>query len=434
MSPAEARTQGLLSAARRPGVLVLESPGGAPPAVFEGFLFGAEASAALARASSKAGRDQGYGEVVFNTSMTGYQEILTDPSYFGQIVAMTVPHVGNTGVNLEDPESRRPWCAGFVVHEFAETPSNWRSEATLEDYLREHGIPGLYGVDTRALTRHLRSLGVVRGILLPAEERGQAEALLRELPPFEGRDLIREVTTREPYRWPPAGARRDGEEGFPATARAVNGDSPAAAGDAASPTRVPTRFRVVALDFGVKWNLLRSLEHYGCEIEVLPATATAAEVLARKPEGVFLSNGPGDPAAATYAAETVRGLVGRVPMFGVCMGHQVMALALGAKTYKLKFGHRGGNQPVLDQDTRRVEISSHNHGYAVDAASLPPGVTVTHVNLNDRCVEGLRVEGKDAFSVQYHPEACPGPHDSVILFERFVKSMEEARAKRGNGT
>ncbi|MGZ3688797.1 MAG: glutamine-hydrolyzing carbamoyl-phosphate synthase small subunit, partial [Bdellovibrionota bacterium] len=338
--------------------------------------------------------DQGYGEAVFNTSMTGYQEILTDPSYYGEIVCMTTAHVGNTGVNSEDPESPRAWCAGFVVRDAMEQPSNWRSSGSLPDYLVKHGIPGLSGVDTRALTRHLRSRGVLRALILPRSEKSRAKELFGRLPAFEGRDLIGEVSTKKPYAW----------------------EKP----------KKP-EFKVVALDFGLKWNLLRSLAHFGCEIEVVPAGTSAQEILARKPDGIFLSNGPGDPAAAPYAAKTVRELVGHAPLFGVCMGHQILGLAMGAKTYKLKFGHRGGNQPVLDQTSGRVEISSHNHGYAVDEKSLPPSLKVTHVNLNDRCVEGMEVPGKDAFSVQYHPEACPGPHDSVVLFERFVAKMNQRR-------
>ena len=376
---------------QKPGVLVLEDG-----TEFEGYLFGAPVTAASIRAAAKSkglNRDQGYGEVVFNTSMTGYQEILTDPSYYGQIVCMTVPHIGNTGVNVEDPESRRPWCGGFVVHEACTRASNWRSNDELDTYLKEAGIPGLHGVDTRALTLHLRTLGVARGVILPMEEKADAKALLAELPGFEGRDLIGEVTTREAYLWPKGGLKN-------------------------------AKRKVVAMDFGIKWNLLRSLEQLGCEIEVVPATTPAADILARKPDGVFLSNGPGDPAAATYAHQSVRDLVGKVPLFGVCMGHQVLALAMGARTYKLKFGHRGGNQPVLDQSTGRVEISSHNHGYAVDASSLPTGMRVTHINLNDRCVEGLDIPDRKAFSVQYHPEACPGPHDSEKLFERFAELMD----------
>lgn len=381
------------------GVLVLEDG-----TEFPGFLFGAPVSAASIQEAARAQtagklRDRGYGEVVFNTSMTGYQEILTDPSYYGQIVCMTVPHVGNTGINNEDPESIRPWCAGFVVHERCAKASNWRSTGEFEAYLREHGIPGLYGIDTRALTLHLRSMGVARGVILPEAERGLAKKLIESLPGFEGRDLIGEVTTKKPYVW--------------AQGKSAQGKKPL--------------YRVVAMDFGIKWNLLRSLEQLGCEIEVVPAHTTAKEILDRKPDGVFLSNGPGDPSAAPYARETVRGLVGKLPLFGVCMGHQVLSLAMGAKTYKLKFGHRGGNQPVIDRDTGRVEISSHNHGYSVDAKSLPSDAEVTHVNLNDQTCEGLRVRGADAFSVQYHPEACPGPHDSVALFDQFIGLMKKRR-------
>lgn len=366
------------------GVLVLEDG-----ARFEGLLFGAPVPAASLREF----HDQGHGEVVFNTSMTGYQEILTDPSYYGEIVCMTYPHIGNTGVNSLDVESSKPWCAGLLVHEVCEEPSNWRSEGDLNSYLKTHGIPGLKALDTRALTRHLRSRGVVRGLILPLESERESATLLRELPAFDGRDLIAQVSTPHPYRW-------KGKAG---------------------------QFKVVALDYGIKWNLLRSLEEVGCEIEVVPAATQADQILAMNPNGVFLSNGPGDPSAAPYAADTVSRLLGKVPIFGVCMGHQILALALGGRTFKLKFGHRGGNQPVLDQQNGRVEISSHNHGFAVAADSLPADVVVTHMNLNDRTVEGLACPGKRAFSVQYHPEACPGPHDSVALFARFIDLMNSAR-------
>lgn len=375
------------------GVLVLEDG-----SVFEGKLFGAPVSAKSIQSASQDQasrvRDRGYGEVIFNTSMTGYQEILTDPSYYGEIVCMTASHIGNTGVNSEDPESAHPWCAGFVVQEHCETPSSWRAQGGLTEYLVQHGIPGLSEVDTRALTLHLRRKGALRGVILPLAEKDQAATLLAKLPKFEGRDLIGEVTTREPYAWKRTSSK-------------------------------PASRKVVALDFGAKRNQFRSLEEMGCEIEIVPASTSARDILARKPDGVFLSNGPGDPAAAPYAAATVRELVGQVPIFGVCMGHQILSLAMGARTYKLKFGHRGGNQPVIDKTTGHVEISSHNHGYAVDAASLPAGVEVTHLNLNDQCVEGITVKGKRAFSVQYHPEACPGPHDSVKLFEKFVESMKK---------
>jgi carbamoyl-phosphate synthase small subunit len=376
----------------KPGVLVLEDPHHPEGILFPGFLFGAAVSAK----NLSQGKDHGYGEVVFNTSLTGYQEILTDPSYYGQIICMTTPHIGNTGVNLEDPESAHPWCAGFVVHEAADTPSNWRSMGTLDAYLKKYEIPAIYGVDTRALTRHLRSRGVVRGLILPEDEKLQAKELLKKLPPFEGRDLIGEVSTRETYRWPL---------------------DPSLQGKG--------KYKVVAIDYGLKWNLLRSLHQLGCDVEVVPAHTSAKVILDKKPNGVFLSNGPGDPAAAPYATQTVRELLGQVPIFGVCMGHQILSLACGAKTFKLKFGHRGGNQPVLDRDTGKVEISSQNHGYAVDDKTLPANMEVTHINLNDKTVEGIRVKDKKAFSVQYHPESCPGPHDSIQLFDRFIALMEQ---------
>ncbi len=372
------------------GVLILQNNEG-KEIFFPGVLFGAPISKDLILSK----KDKGYGEVVFNTSLFGYQEILTDPSYYGQIISMTVPHVGNTGINFEDEESARIWCAGFLIHDYCEEPSNWRSKESLDVYLKKNQIPGLYGVDTRALTRHLRSLGVVRGVILPLEEKQFGKELLEKLPPFEGRDLIAEVTSRESYTWPLKKSKR-----------------PAG------------KYKVVAIDYGLKWNLLRNLEALGCDIEVVSAKESAQAILARKPQGVFLSNGPGDPTAAPYAVETVRELIGKIPIFGVCMGHQILALALGGKTYKLKFGHRGSNQPVLDHSTKKVEISSHNHGYSVDARTLPKNVTLTHTNLNDHTVEGLSILDQWAFSVQYHPEACPGPHDSVGLFRKFTELME----------
>ncbi|MFZ9594828.1 MAG: glutamine-hydrolyzing carbamoyl-phosphate synthase small subunit [Bdellovibrionia bacterium] len=377
-----------------PGVLLLEDG-----TEFSGILRGASVSLESITQSrtphcQKNPADRGYGEVVFNTSMTGYQEILTDPSYYGQIVCLTYPHIGNTGVNPEDVESLKPWCAGLIVHELCHEPSNWRSQGTLEAYLREHQIPALSAVDTRALTRHLRSQGVTRGVILPARQKTLGLAHLQSLPQMEGRDLIREVSTQKPYFWSKSQA---------------------------------SLYRVVALDFGIKWNLLRKLQALGCDVEVLPAHSTAQEILERKPHGLFLSNGPGDPSAAPYAVQTIQHLVGKIPIFGVCMGHQLLALALGGKTVKLKFGHRGSNQPVFDVTTQKVEISSHNHGYTVDAQSLPPGVQVTHLNLNDQTVEGLQVLGTShapAFSVQYHPESSPGPHDSVALFSRFIENVK----------
>jgi carbamoyl-phosphate synthase small subunit len=380
------------------GVLIFEEPG-APR--FEGLLFGA--------APGSYSEDRGYGEMVFNTSMTGYQEILTDPSYYGQIICMTTAHIGNTGVNLEDPESRRAWCAGFIVNDLSEKHSNWRAKGSLDEYLKHWGIPGLCKVDTRALTRYLRSRGVQRALIVRKGEEANASEWFKKLPTFEGRDLIREVTTQKPYSWPEKGV------------------SP---GPAPSGALKKAYKKVVAVDFGVKWNLLRELERRGCEIEVVPATAGAEEILSRKPDGVFLSNGPGDPSAAPYAVESVKQLVGKVPLFGVCMGHQILGLAMGGKTYKMKFGHRGGNQPVLDHSTGKVEISSHNHGYAVEEKAFPSDVKVTHINLNDKTVEGLEVKGRYAFSVQYHPEACPGPHDSEGLFDRFMDLMAEFKGGR----
>jgi carbamoyl-phosphate synthase small subunit len=384
------------------GFLILEDKSGAHPdgIEFEGELFGA--------LPDPKNRDQGYGEVVFNTSMTGYQEILTDPSYYGQMVCLTYPHIGNTGVNLEDPESRRPWCGGLIIHDLPTRHSNWRSQGSLSDYLKEHGVPGISGVDTRALTRHLRSLGVVRGLILQEKDRPRARQLLASLPEFEGRDLISEVSTTESYHWPLSSGTKSSHTTFGLM------ELPPPSG----------KKRVVAMDFGVKWNLLRSLERLGCQVEVVPARTSATAILERKPDGIFLSNGPGDPSAAPYAVETIGSLLGRVPMFGVCMGHQLLALALGAKTFKLKFGHRGANQPVLDRTTGRVEISSQNHGYAVDIATLKGEVEVTHVNLNDKTLEGISIPSLRAFSVQYHPEAAPGPHDSSGLFHRFIELME----------
>ncbi len=362
------------------GVLILENG-----FEFTGRLFGAQSTRSI-------NTDRGYGEVVFNTSMTGYQEILTDSSYYGQIICMTAPHIGNTGINNEDVENNGPCCAGFVIHDLCKIPSNWRMTGTLEDYLLKHDIPCLFDVDTRHLTRQLRSKGVIRGIIMPLENRHRAHDLLASLPRFEGRDMISEVSTKEPYKWPSQGK---------------------------------ALFKVVAMDFGIKRNMLRCLAQRGCEITVVPAASKASDILGMKPDGIFLSNGPGDPTAAPYAADTVREILGKIPLFGVCMGHQILALAIGAKTYKLKFGHRGGNQPVIDKISGRVEISSHNHGYAVLAASLPDFAEITHVNLNDKTVEGIMLRDANAFSVQYHPEASPGPHDSMDLFGRFVYAMKQ---------
>ncbi len=348
-------------------------------------------------------------EVVFNTSLTGYQEIITDPSYHGQMVVMTVPHVGNVGVNPEDVESSRPQVSGFVVRELSPLASNWRASASLHDYLHDHGIPGISEIDTRRLTRRLREGGVLRGAI--ATDGVPADVLLhlaRTWEGLDGRDLVREVTCRSVTFWEEGTAPAWERPGFAAHA---------------APDPAPL---VVAYDFGSKWNILRRLTSYGCRVAVVPADTPAAAVLAMQPDGVFLSNGPGDPAAVTYAPVAVRELVqADVPIFGICLGHQILGLALGGRTYKLKFGHHGGNQPVKDTVSGAVQITSQNHNYAVDPDSLPAEAEVTHWNLNDGTVEGLRLRDRPVFSVQYHPEASPGPHDADELFARFVQSMRQ---------
>jgi carbamoyl-phosphate synthase small subunit len=346
------------------------------------------------------------GEVVFNTSMTGYQEILTDPSYSGQIVTMTAPEIGNYGIAPDDAESRAPQVAGFVIREESPIASNWRSNSSLRDYLVHHGVVAISGVDTRALTRILRSAGVMRGIIATGDvdPRGLVEKAGR-LPTMEGADLVRGVTCEAPFDWVPP----PGDEFAPAPERL------------ASP-----RLRVAAYDFGMKWNILRRFTAHGCDVRVYPATTPASELLASNPDGVFLSNGPGDPAALDYAIDNARELIDAdVPVFGICLGHQILSLALGGSTYKLKFGHRGANHPVKELDTGKVEITSQNHGFAVDAESLPADVKITHLNLYDGTVEGLRHDTKPVFCVQYHPEAAPGPHDADYLFRQFLDSMEK---------
>jgi carbamoyl-phosphate synthase small subunit len=363
-----------------------------------------------------------FGEVVFNTSMTGYQEILTDPSYAGQIVTMTCPEMGNYGTTKVDAESRRPFVSGFVVRECAELPSNWRSAAGLGEYLRAHGIVAIAGIDTRALTRRLRSGGVARGAIGTGDAGVEALAdHARRTPPMEGQDLVRAVTCVRPFAFGgSSGAPLPDEAGIVTDREFLLPAGSARAGEA----RAAGRPLVAAYDFGMKWNILRRLAAYGCSLHVFPATATAAEILALRPDGVFLSNGPGDPAALPYVVENVRALVeAGLPTFGICLGHQVLALALGGRTFKLKFGHRGGNHPVKDLQTGRVEITSQNHGFAVEAGSLPPEVEVTHRSLYDGTIEGLRVREAPVFSVQYHPEASPGPHDADYLFSRFVATL-----------
>ncbi len=347
------------------------------------------------------------GEVVFNTSMTGYQEILTDPSYAGQIVTMTYPLIGNYGLNEIDVESARPHVEGFIIRERSRIASNYRSQQRLEEYLAEHEIIGLEGVDTRALTKHIRTQGAMIGILSTEDmDDKQLIEKARNAPRLVGRDLVQEVTCAEAYEWtqgipdefPPGELTR--HEGNP--------------------------FKVIAMDFGIKYNILRCLVEVGCEVQVVPARTTAKEILDRKPDGVFLSNGPGDPEPLTYAIECVEGLVGQVPIFGICLGHQILGLALGGETSKLKFGHRGANQPVKNLTTDRVEITAQNHGFVVEPSSLDQDSTeVTHLNLNDQTVEGLAHKNHPVFSVQYHPEASPGPHDAFYLFRGFTDMMEK---------
>jgi carbamoyl-phosphate synthase small subunit len=354
------------------------------------------------------------GEVCFNTSMTGYQEILTDPSYRGQILTMTAPQIGNYGVNPADVESGKLQMAGFVVREASRIASNFTATGTLCDYLAQAGVVGIAGIDTRALVRRLRIRGAMTGVLSSEVlDDTRLVAMAKAAPPLVGRDLVAEVMPAARSEWVE-----------PLDEWAVPLPQPAEGG--VMPQRPPVAAfskHVVALDYGMKWNIARHLVSVGCRVTVLPGRVTAAEVLALAPDGVFLSNGPGDPEVLTSCAETVRGLVGKVPMFGICLGHQLLALACGAKTFKLKFGHRGANQPVLDLETGEVEITSQNHGFAVDEATLPSDLVVTHRNLNDGTIEGLRHRAANAASVQYHPEAAAGPHDSAYLFQRFRGMM-----------
>jgi carbamoyl-phosphate synthase small subunit len=349
-----------------------------------------------------------FGEVVFNTSLSGYQEILTDPSYSGQIVILTYPHIGNYGTNLLDCESARPYAEGLVVRELSELASNWRSEEEVSGFLANYGIPVISHIDTRALVRHLRNHGAMRGVVstLDTDELGLV-AKAKASPSMVGLDLASRVTAASPYHW------NEPSRNVPPGASQV----PAA-----------PRFHVVAYDYGIKQNILRRLVDVGCRVTVVPATTTAADVMELKPDGVFLSNGPGDPEPVEYAAQAVRDLMGRVPIFGICLGHQIIGLALGGKTYKLKFGHHGGNHPILNLETKKVEITAQNHGFAVDPDSLNASeVILTHKNLNDDTLEGLRHRTVPLFSVQYHPEASPGPHDSAYLFDGFVKMMKECK-------
>jgi carbamoyl-phosphate synthase small subunit len=359
--------------------------------VFEGKTFGATG--------------QRCGEVVFNTSMTGYQEILTDPSYNEQIITMTYPLIGNYGINQSDRESRRVFASGFIVKENCPYPSNWRSKSSLGEYLKKNNVVGLEGIDTRKLVKHIRTEGAMRGIISSMDLNiNKLREKLQNYPGLVGRDIVKNVTTRKTYSW---------NHGIVDVLTGLE-------------HRDAKKYKVVAFDFGIKHNILRLLCSHGCDVEVVPATTSAKEALSRKPDGIFLSNGPGDPAAVSYAIETVKGLLGKLPVFGICLGHQILALALGGCTYKLKFGHRGANHPVKNLLTGSIEITAQNHGFCVDIDSLKDkDVELTHINLNDNTLEGIGSEKLSAFSVQYHPEASPGPHDSNYLFENFIRLMNQ---------
>jgi carbamoyl-phosphate synthase small subunit len=338
------------------------------------------------------------GEAVFNTALTGYQEVLTDPSYSGQIVVMTYPLIGNYGINEEDKESDGVHVKGFIAKEFCRRPSNWRSTKSIIDYLNEHNILAIEGIDTRALTRHLRMSGAMKAIISTDDfDPKVLQAKLDASPSMEGADLVKDVTTPKKYVWKAKGTRK---------------------------------YKIAAIDCGIKWNILRILADLGCETHVFPASATFKDIMSVKPDGLFLSNGPGDPAVVTYVIETVKQSLGQVPIFGICLGNQILGLALGGKTYKLKFGHHGANHPVKDFEGNRIGITSQNHGFCVDAKSLNKSeVDVIHTNLNDQSVEGIRHKIHPAFSIQYHPEAAPGPHDSQYLFEKFISMIEQQKAK-----
>ncbi len=372
------------------GVLVL-----ADGRTFKGRLFGA--------------KEEATGEVVFNTSMAGYQEVITDPSYAGQMVVMTYPLIGNYGISPEDNESEKPWLTGFIIKELSGISSNWRSRESLDEFLNRHNVVGFQGLDTRALTRHIRDEGAQQAIISPhIDQLDDLKKRAQNLPSMEGQDFAKVVTCQEPYEW--TVGEWNLQNGF-------------------SNPNPDTKWNVVAYDFGIKRNILRCLVSAGCRVQVVPANFSADEVMKLKPDGVFLSNGPGDPAAVTYAIKNVRKLIGKVPIFGICLGHQILSLALGAKTFKLVFGHHGGNQPVMDKDSQQVEITSQNHGFAV-APDSEGDFDIISINLNDQTVEGLRHKTHPIFSVQYHPEASPGPMDSSHLFSRFVNLMETTHGRR----
>ena len=364
--------------------------------VFEGKSFGAKGTAC--------------GEVVFNTAMTGYQEILTDPSYHEQIITMTYPLIGNYGTNNADIESGKVFAKGFIVKENCNYPSNWQNQDSLSDYLKANDVVGLEGIDTRALVKHIRTEGAMKGII---SSEGLSAAKLKEklekYPGLVDRDIVKDVTAEKSYRW---------HEGV---TDIITGQE----------QKPPVKYKVIAFDYGIKQNILRLLRSHGCEIHIVPAHTSAKSVLTRKPDGIFLSNGPGDPGGVVYAIDEIKKMLGRVPIFGICLGHQLLGLALGAKRFKLKFGHHGANHPVMNLQTRKIEITSQNHGFCIDIDSLKDkDVEITHINLNDKTLEGFRCKNIPAFCVQYHPEASPGPHDSNYLFERFIKSMDDYRIKK----
>ncbi|MFK5924937.1 MAG: glutamine-hydrolyzing carbamoyl-phosphate synthase small subunit [Verrucomicrobiota bacterium] len=380
-------------------------------ACFEGESFGATAVTAV-------------GEACFNTSMTGYQEVLTDPSYRGQIVSMTYPLIGNYGINPDDNESDQPHVRGFVIEELCETPSNWRATETLDTYLKRHNIPGIQGIDTRALTKRLRQQGAMRAVIStdPNLTPEEAVKMAKESPSMEGADFVQEVSAAENYRWDPDNLLSQ-QWTIPNASKETPGQRIDENGQHFQPL-IEAKYHIVAYDFGIKRNILRMLRQAGFTVDVVNSRTTAAEVLALNPDGIFLSNGPGDPAALDYIHREIKELIGKKPIFAICLGHQVLCHAFGGKTFKLKFGHRGGNQPVKDLRSEKIAITSQNHGFAVDADSLPDDVEVTHINLNDQTVEGLRHKKHPVFSVQYHPEASPGPNDAAYFFEEFANLID----------
>jgi carbamoyl-phosphate synthase small subunit len=398
--------------------LTQQGTGRAILALEDGRIFNGRAAGARTRRG---------GEVVFNTGLTGYQEVFTDPSYSGQIVCLTYPHIGNIGTNHDDEESPKPYIEGLVVREFSPLASNWRSEESTQQYLDRHGVPVIWDIDTRALVRHLREVGALRGVV--STDGTSAEALVKEakaLPTMAGQELASRVTVAKAYEWTKGTVDLSAERAAHAATVGATG-----AGTAVAPARAKIvepgakRHRVIAYDYGIKQNILRLLVDHNCDVTVVPAKTSAEDVLALKPNGVFLSNGPGDPEPIHYAVDNIRKLVGRVPIFGICLGHQLCGLALGGRTFKLKFGHHGVNHPVKNLLTQKVEITSQNHGFCVDPESLPSSdVEITHVNLNDHTNEGMRHRSLPLFSVQYHPEASPGPHDARYLFDQFTKLME----------